>query len=159
MGNLAAVYGVAVDMTRRLLFRSSMALALLTVPVFVGSSCGGCAKKSCVEPGVYLTLGLEPRAATAEICIDSECATLPVQRIDGLSGADQQFALRVNDPIDWTSGRRINLTIDVRDASGLSLARTAEQRTMASLGGNACSPCPSLSYNLVAGDLVRSNAA
>ena len=136
-----------------------MALALLTVPVFVGSSCGGCAKKSCAEPGVYLTLGLDPQAATAEICIDSKCTTLPVQRNGELTGSDQQYALRVNDPVEWTSGRSINLTIDVRDANGVSLARTVELRTMASLGGNACSPCPSFVYNLVGGDLVRSDAA
>lgn len=156
MGNLAAAWRVRPGVIRRLLVRSSTALALLVVPAFVGSSCGGCAKKSCVEPGVYLTLGLEPRATAAEICIDDECTTLQVQRNEDVTGSDQQFALLINDPIEWQSGRTVRVTIDVRDADGLSLAKAAEQRTMASLGGNACSPCPSFVYNLVAGKLVRS---
>ena len=139
----------------RRVLRSLAVFSLLLVPVLVGSACTTCNKKSCVEPGVYLTLGLEPRAAAAAICVDGTCTTLPVQRGDGLTGADQQFALRVNDPLSWTAGRKVTLSIDILDDKGVSLAKITEERTMASLGGSACSPCPAFLYNLSDGKLVR----
>jgi hypothetical protein len=133
--------------------------AIWMLPVFVDSSCGGCDKKSCVEPGVYLTLGLEPRAASAVICIDTDCKTLPVKRSDGLTGSDQQYSLRIDDPVTWAPGRRVSISIDVRDASGASLAKTLEHRTMISLAGNACSPCPAFMYNLSEGRVQRTDRA
>jgi hypothetical protein len=101
-----------------------------------------------VQPGVYLRLGLEPRAASAVICVDNDCKTIPVQRVSDLGGSDQKYAVRIDEPVTWTPGTTVALTIDVLDAKGVSLAKIAEHRKMGSLGLGACSPCPAFTYDL-----------
>jgi hypothetical protein len=117
------------------------------------STAARCDKKACIQPGVYLLLGLEPTAASATICVDSDCKTIPVDRHDGLDGPDQQYALRARDALSWVPGRVVNISMNVLDAAGTSLVNTTQTLTMAPPPVDACHPCPSFTFRLRDGQL------
>jgi hypothetical protein len=133
-------------MAWRFAIRALVLVSVLIVPAATGSSCAGCDKKQCVQPGVYLKLGFEPTAISAVICVDTDCQTLPVQRDAGYAGA----------PVTWTSGRTVSVSLEVRDAEGSVLAEIVEQRTMR-VPRNGCDPCAAFVYTLADGRLQHAD--
>ena len=148
--------GVDVHRFRTSLGRFAAAITMAMALTAATGSCGGsCGKRICFGPGVYLYLGLQYSATSAEICIDNDCKTLPVAQGDGnLTGSDEKYRSQVQDALPSMlsrAGMKVAVSITLLDASGTQIGKLVETRTVPS-GRDECS-CVFLAYSWRDGDL------
>ena len=127
-------------MTLRGGWRSILVLVLLPLVGASAASCGGCDKKSCMLPGVYVSVDTIVTADSAVVCVDTQCDTVKVEVLNDGVGHTSRF---VRDERDLPANQEVQLSISVYSAARTQLA-TVETTVRVPTGGN-CN-CMQLTY-------------
>jgi hypothetical protein len=117
--------------------RGSVLAVMVSVFALVPSAgCASC-EVDCSAPLVLAYLKGLPDASSAELCIDDHCETIPAGPVNGADPVDLGV-VRFFEGTDVREGDTFAIHLDVRDASGKSIATFDDTRRFAEPGSCTC---------------------